>query len=68
MEMNAGILMTQPMVTGIMKMLVNVEEHGVDKDIIKIKGVMVDEEDGEVVANEVAEGGRFINRCEISFI
>jgi hypothetical protein len=51
-----------------MKMLVNVEEHGVDKDIIKIKRVMVDEEDGEVVANEVAEGGRFINRCEISFI
>ena len=52
MEMNAGILMTQPMVTWIMKMLVNVEEHGVDKDIIKIKGVMVDEEDGEVVAND----------------
>ena len=46
MEMNAGNLMSPPIVTWIMKMLVNVREHGVDVDITKIKGVTVDEEDG----------------------
>ena len=46
MEINAGILMSPPMLTSwIMKMLVNVREHGVDVDITKIKEVTVDEVD-----------------------
>ena len=48
MEMNVGIPMRQPIGTWIMIMLVNVREHGVVIDIIKIKGVTVDEENGRV--------------------